>query len=173
MNPVGKVKRELKKSKREVKKGWFLWSLLMKTHKEIQNTAVILMPSKNDAYNYYAMLYVNQYLNKIERENAVILTHDKRVIRDAKNFSPNITSVIPWSRKKAKLLMKYASLYEFDNRLCIASLEEPYGRNGERLVDVKGITQEEIFAIGVYRLFPFVAEKHISWGKSIFEKEND
>ncbi len=46
--------------------------------------------------------------------------------------------------------MKFYSLYMFTDRLVIASLDEPDGRNGERMVGKKGITVGEIFPIGVY-----------------------
>lgn len=162
------VKRCLKKSIWQCRCGYLLWHQLIKKHPEIQNTAVVLMPSCDDADNYYAMLYLDQFLESTKRDNAVILSYDERVRAAASDFSANITSVIPFSRKKAELLMKYASLYEFDNRLVIASLEEPTGRKGRSLVGVKNLTAEEIFAMGVYRLYPFRKEKPIKWNGSNF-----
>lgn len=40
-----------------------------------------------------------------------------------------------------------------DDRLIIASLDEPYGRFGSRLLGLNGLTEEELFVIGVYSLF--------------------
>lgn len=157
------VEKKLKKSLFQCKCGYFVWHQLIRKHPEIQNTAVVLMPSCDDLCNYYAMLYINQFLEVTNRENAVILTYDKQVIENADKFSANIIAVIPFSRKKAELLMKYTSLYEFDSRLVVASLDEPTGRNGKNLVGIKGLTEEEIFAIGVYRLYPFRKEKPVAW----------
>jgi len=166
------VKKCLKKSVWQCRHGYFLWHHLVKKHPEIQNTAVILMPSCEDMDNYYAMLYIDQFLEHSERDNAVLLTHDSRVMQSAASFSANIISVIPFSRKKSEILMKYASLYEFDNRLVIASLNEPVGRNGKSLVGIKGLTEEEIFAIGVYRLFPFRKEEAKAWSGSNLGKRS-
>lgn len=163
------VKKLLKKSKRECQRGFLVWHLLIKKHPEIKNTAVILMPSCEDSYNYYALLYMNQFLKKSKRDNAVLLTWDKRVIQCAKDFSENITSVIPFSRRKAELLMKYTSLYNFDDRLTVASLVEPIGRDGHALIGVRGLTEEELFAIGVYGLFPFDKEIPKSFSGRKFE----
>ena len=51
--------------------------------------------------------------------------------------------------------MQYYCLYEFDKRLVIASLDEPNGRRGSALIGKRGTTKEEIFVIGVYRIYPF------------------
>ena len=37
----------------------------------------------------------------------------------------------------------------------MASLEEPNGRNGSALIGKKGTTEEEVFVIGIYRIYPF------------------
>ena len=46
-------------------------------------------------------------------------------------------------------------LYNFDKRFFCASLDEPYGRNGSRIIGARGITAEEVFVIGVYRTYPY------------------
>jgi hypothetical protein len=58
-------------------------------------------------------------------------------------------------RKKAEELMQFYCLYNFDRRFFCASLDEPYGRNGSRIIGARGITAEEIFVIGVYRTYPY------------------
>lgn len=149
--------------------GFYIWHQLIAKHPEIKNTAVILLPSSDDTNNYYALLYANQGITKMERDNAVILTFDKRVMASAKNFSNRIVNIIPFSRKRALALMRYASLYNFDDRLVIASLDEPSGRNGRDLVGIKGITEEEIFAVGVYKCYPFKKETPVTFAGSKFE----
>lgn len=51
--------------------------------------------------------------------------------------------------------MQFYCLYEFDKRFICASLDEPNGRNGSALIGKRGTTVEEIFVIGVYRVYPF------------------
>ncbi len=149
--------------------GLFLWHYLVKKNPEIKNTAVILIPTVNDIDSYYALLYADQYVKNKRRDNAVILTHDSRINKVIGDFSDKIIKVIPFSRKKSEALMQYATLYDFDERLIIASLNEPKGRNGTSPVGVKGITEEEIFAVGVYGCFPFEKELPVSFPNSIFE----
>ena len=40
----------------------------------------------------------------------------------------------------------------FTNKLIIVSLDEPQGRNGTNLIGTKGVTEEEIVAIGILGL---------------------
>ena len=51
--------------------------------------------------------------------------------------------------------MQFYCLYEFNKKFIVASLDEPYGRNGSALIGKKGTTKEEIFVSGVYRVYPF------------------
>ena len=70
-------------------------------------------------------------------------------------FSQKILKTVYLSRKKAEWLMQYYCLYEFDRRFVIASITEPYGRNGDRLIGKRNTTKEDVFVIGIYRLYPF------------------
>ena len=130
--------------------GKFVWHNLIKNNPEIQNTVIVLMPSEDEVVNQYALLYLDKLIEKVCRKNAVILTHDVAVIKNVVAYSDKIVKVVPFTRKQALKLMKYATLCEFDNRLYIASLEEPYGRFGSRMEGINGITKEEIVAAGIY-----------------------
>ena len=50
--------------------------------------------------------------------------------------------------------MQLYCLYEFNKKFICASINEPQGRNGSVLIGKRGTTKEEIFAMGVYRLYP-------------------
>ena len=88
-------------------------------------------------------------------KNAVLLTHDPAVKKCAGLFSRNILRVVDFGRQKAEHLMRFYCLYEFDKRFICASLDEPTGRNGSALIGKRGTTVEEVFVIGVYRVYPF------------------
>ncbi len=160
---VDKMKKLLKKNINKCYYGAYIWHSLLKKHPEIASTAVILLPDSDNDCNYYAMLYINEFLNSQNFNNAVILTTDKRIKEVYGLFSDRIISVIPFSDKKTKYLMQYYTLYEFDRRLIVASLDKPYGRNGSSLVGLKGLTKEEVFVMGVYRLYPFKQKQPLAW----------
>lgn len=132
--------------------GKFVWHNLIKNNPEIQNTVIVLMPSRDEEVNKYALKYIDKLIERTQRKDAVILTIDTEIEKNLKNYSEKIIKAILFTRKQATKLIKYAALYEFDNRLYIASLEEPYGRFGNRLEGINGITKEEIVATGIFRI---------------------
>ena len=148
------VKRQLYRNLRAAYRGWWQWHKVIRG-KGVGNTAVVLLPSCDREINHLALLYLDDMLKSRKHDNAVILTHDPAVLKSAGLFSQKILRVIPFSRKKAEDLMQFYCLYEFDKRFLVASLDEPNGRNGSVLIGKKGTTQEEIFVIGVYRVYPF------------------
>lgn len=148
------VKRQLYKNLISAYRGWWQWHKIVKK-KDVKNTAVILLPSCERETNLLALLYLDAMLEKRSFQNAIILTHDPVVKKCAPLFSQRILRVISFSRKKAEHLMQFYCLYEFDKRFIVASLDEPNGRNGSALIGKRGTTKEEIFVIGIYRVYPF------------------
>lgn len=149
--------------------GLFNWHMLIKKHPEIKNTLVLLLPSCDDVNNYFSLLYINQGIKKMGKDNAVVLTYDNRVVKQAKKFSGKIIKVIRFSKTKANSLMQYACVYNFDDRLVIGSLDEPSIRKGSNLIGLKGVSAEEVFAVGIYKCYPFEKEKPISFENSTFQ----
>ncbi len=139
-------------------RGWWAWHCVVRKY-HIGATAVILMPGTNRQYNRSALLFLDQMLKQRKYENAVILTVDRAAAASAKLFSENICAVECISRRKAEQFMQFYSLYEFDPRFIVASLDEPYGRNAWRLAGVRGTTVDELMALGVYRLPVFKRPK--------------
>ena len=136
-------------------RGWWQWHKVIKAKGVAGNTAVILLPGCERETNHLALLYLDDMLKSRKYKNAVLLTHDPAVRKCAALFSQNILRVVDFSRKKAEHLMQFYCLYEFDKRFICASLDEPNGRNGSALIGKRGTTVEEIFVIGVYRVYPF------------------
>lgn len=148
------VKRQLYRNLWASYRGWWQWHKITKS-KGFGNTAVVLLPSCDREINYLALLYLDAMLESRKHNNAVILTHDSTVEKCAGMFSRRILRIKKFSRKKAEDLMQFYCLYEFDRRFIVGSLDEPNGRNGSVLIGKHGTTREEIFVIGVYRVYPF------------------
>ena len=153
-NHLKEVKRQLYRNLLASYRGWWQWHQVIKG-KGVKNTAVVLLADCDREVNYLALLYLDAMLESRGHDNAVILTHDPQVIKSAGLFSQKILRVVSFSRKKAEDLMQFYCLYEFDKRFTVASLDEPNGRNGSVLIGKRGTTREEIFVIGVYRVYPF------------------
>lgn len=149
------VKKQLYKNLFAAYRGWWYWRGIVKRKGVDNRTAVVLLPSCDKEINFLALLYLDDMLKKRNYTKAVILTHDTRVQKSAMLFSTNILEVVTFERKKAEDLMQFYCLYEFDRRFIVASLDEPNGRNADKLIGKRGTTKEELLVIGVYRLWPF------------------
>jgi len=154
------VKRQLYKNLLISYRGWWYWHKLVSKYKKQDegNWAVVLLPDTNERDNYLSLLYLNRMLGQHKRSRAIILTHSEIVAKTAGLFSNKIVDIVWFSRKKAESLMQFYCLYNFDDRFICAGLDEPYGRNGSKMIGARGISAEEIFAIGVYRIYPYRQE---------------
>lgn len=155
------VKKHLKKVKRQLYRnllrayyGWWCWFWVCRT-KGFGNTAVVLIPGEDKEISYLSLLYLDQMLNARKHDNAIILTRDSLIMKTASMFSGRILKTQFFNRKKAEALMQFYCLYEFNKKFICASIDEPYGRNGSTLIGKRGTTKEEIFVIGIYRIYPF------------------
>lgn len=153
-----KLKRTMRRQLVQAYRGWWFWHRLVRRYR-LGRTKVVLLPGKNTAYNYTALLYLDQMLREQGFKNAIILTTEKTVARAAELFSKNILSVELIRRGRAERLMQFYCLYEFDVRFVVASLEEPEGRNAAGLIGKNGTTIGELMAIGVYKIAQFQKEK--------------
>lgn len=149
------VKRQLYANLFHAYQGLWQWHLINRIKGFGQRTMVVLLPGTDRETNYLALLYLDQMLENRNYENAVILTHDEGVIRSGHLFSERILEIKRFDCRKAEHLMQLYCLYEFAPNFICASIDEPYGRNGDRLIGKRGTTKEEIFVIGVYHVYPF------------------
>lgn len=147
------IQKQLRKNLLKTYQGWLKWRKIKR--KLTPQTAAILLPQNNTRDNYFALLYIDKFLEKHHFEKAVILTSDSVVVKVSDLFSKNISETLLISEKANKNILQFACLYRFDTRFFIASLTLPYGRHADRLIGVNKISYAEIFSIGVYQLDAF------------------
>ncbi|AGF58317.1 hypothetical protein B0P06_003368 [Clostridium saccharoperbutylacetonicum] len=146
------IRQILEQNINKAQEGRNLWIEICNKYKLGDEDYVILMPSLNAEYNYYALLHLSEFIDRVRAEKIIILTYDENVKKIGKMFSNKICDIYDFSREEAEYLMKFYCLYMFTDKLIIISLEEPEGRNGRQLIGKKGITLEELIAIGIYGL---------------------
>ena len=156
------MRSERRKKLRKAFRGWYVWHSLVKNHDmkgEHKNTAVILLP-QDDAENcFFALLYLDRMLSLRRFDAAILLTVSPLSDELISMFSEKVFSVESLSSDDADALLQYYELVEFDSRFIAASLDEPNGRNGRVLIGVSHITVEEMVAIGIYKIIPYVQKK--------------
>lgn len=132
-------------------RGYRIWNRI----DEAQHAPLyILMPEEKEEYNYYALLYLEEYLRRNGLHEAVILTCDEEAIAALGLFVPDGSikvKAVYISRTEALRLIKYYALYEFTSRFVIVSLSEPYDTHGENLLGVRGVGKEDLVCFDIYR----------------------
>lgn len=138
-------------------RGWWQWRKICKI-KGMKKTAVVLIPGEDAQISMYALDYLKPMLQCHGWDNAIILTPNHEFLKknsDNMIERDEILQVRYISLRSAADLIQLSCLYRFDERFICASLEIPIGRNGSRLIGKKGITKEEIFAVGIYGVVPY------------------
>lgn len=131
------------------------WDAMLHITKAGADDSVILFPGSDHECNLQGMRYLDTYMQRINTKRAIILTVDPFVKNNIGNFSDNVSSIIEISREQAQRFIVLYQLRIFDDRFIVVSLNEPICRNAEGMIDVKGITVEQLVAIGVYSIIPF------------------
>ena len=154
--------RESRKKLMQALRGWRIWySLVRRYDMKSGNakTVVVLLPQYDDEACYFALLYLDRMLSLRKMNAAVLLTVSSDIIEIAPIFSKKILAIEIIDNQVADSLLQYYELMMFDERFIAASLDEPNGRNGRALVGISNITVEELVAIGIYRIIPYVQKK--------------
>ncbi len=130
-------------------RGYRIWKRI---DRQLQSPLYLLMPKETDEYNYYALLYLEEYMKRKGLQEAVALTCDEEAIAALQAFVPNGKAKgVRLSGKEAARLIKYYALYEFTSRLVIVSLSEPYDTHGENLLGVHGVGKEDLVCFDIYK----------------------
>lgn len=155
---INALKRQLNSNLKIALKGCYYWHSICRT-KGFNNTAVVLIPDEDKEISYYALLYLDNMLEVHHFDNAIILTIDSVAAKAAPLFSKRILSIKVVSRKESESLIKLYSLIKIDDKFFCVSLDKPEGRKGSVLIGQKGVTKEELLAIGIYNIYPIVRPK--------------
>ena len=146
-------------------KAWQGYRIWKKIDKKYQAPMYILMPKEKDEYNYYALQYLEQYLERKKLRKAVVLTCDEEAIAALDLFvAKSMVRAVHISRDEAVKLVKYYALHEFTSRIVIVSLSEPYDTHAENLIGVRGVEKSDLVCFDIYRFSekPEAAQIHYS-----------
>ena len=157
MDKAGNASRELCKRIADAIQGWHLWRKILRKCKA-ENSIVMFFPSSDHRCNYHALQYMGQLLEQTGSSSVIIASVDPSVIVSSKVFSNKIKETMQLSQRQVEKLLRYYSVEPFDRRLIVCSLNEPYGRDTDKLIGVNGTTVGEIMTYGVFGLAKYVKE---------------
>lgn len=139
----------LEKAIKQAEYGRKIWLELVDKYGLEGNFRVVLFPSDDKDINTISVKAMRKLSEKVEK--LIALSYSQEVLSwDVKES--NIILQL-FSRKEAEALMRFYSMYEFTDKLIIASLDEPEGRKGKGLIGAKGITLEELVNIGIFKQY--------------------
>lgn len=128
-----------------------LWLALIREHGVARGDAVVLAPTQDGECNYYGLLYLDPFLDRIGARGALLLAADRRVAESAGLFSRRARAALLPACQAEKLLALY-SLYRFSDQLTVLSMSAPYREDIACLMRAKSLTAEDIVATGIYGL---------------------
>lgn len=127
------------------------------------NDYIILFSSQFNQLNYYALLYLNQFIAHKKPARTFIVTDNDLVMKAHSFFTDKIDGCHKLSSEDIAVILLFYRLYMFTDRLIIVALDELPGRSLGNLVGVNRITLEEIISLGIYQLRKFQPETAIQY----------
>lgn len=157
------------KSIYNVWKGRYIWKKVLKRYfVDLKFDFVILLPKGDSQVNYYTLLYLNKFIEYLEKrknslasigipvirrnENFFIITNDSDVNTCAQTICRRVSQIITFSDDEIEQLLQYYCLYPFTNRLIIGLLDGIPGRNDYTALIKCGFTVEELVANCIFDL---------------------
>ncbi len=132
-------------------RGWWQWHCICKT-RGMDRTVVVLITSDDPDVVCFALVYLDDLVQIRDCQNAIVLSTDSEILERACSSSKKILATKKINERQKDDLLQLMCLYRFDERFVCAALDEPAGRNGSRFIGRKGISKEEIVAVGIYGL---------------------
>ena len=151
-------KQLLKRQRKISKDGIRIWKRLRKTIREKNGNpdddVVIIVPPTNKENTVFSLLHLKDVYLSLGTK-IFFCSSDPIVEKIIPLFSSNAIFIQLSSEEINSMLTLYR-LIKFGNHLLIASLEEPFGRIGTRIIGVNGITKDEAFAVGALKIYKYV-----------------
>lgn len=155
---IGTVRRILRHKISCAIRGQRLWHRITQKYDPKRESVAVLMPTLSHSYNYHALLYLDQLIENIGKKSAIVLSPDQSAVAAAQFFSERIRKAMVITDKQAEQLMCFYTIFPYDFLFFVASLNEPYGRTGDKIVGKNGTTVGELMALGVFKLPEFRKE---------------
>lgn len=134
-------------------KGYLIWCHLTRPYHIKTDNFFLVYPGEEYLVPYIKK-YMYSYMYEKKAIKAVFFITDRKAaasLRDHFAKNPNIDIKVI-SCKEAKLLMKAYWYRAVCDKFMVISLKRMYERNLDRIIDQNGITDEDIFAAGLFTL---------------------
>ena len=142
---------------RKAKKGLSSWKKLMKNIGASRRDLIVFQPDGESDDAIYSLTCLNQLILTNDPLSVKFITTNSDM-KDYVNLFTNKANVTVIDQKTSDEIMNYALMTIFEPNFYIASLSDPYGRWGDRMIYQKMVGAEHCFAIGIYRVWNYKPE---------------
>ena len=133
------------------------WILLQENLKlEVgKNNKVILFPKETQLIYEAGLKYLDTFVMRHDIDKAYVVYVDEFIGDTLDEYSKNTFVKKQISETQMNRLITLYSLYPMEDKVTVVSLDKPFMRWGSKLKGVKGVTEEQLIAIGAYGIIPF------------------
>jgi len=127
-----------------------VWLGLVESTNLQKDDYVILFPSTDSEINYFGLVYLDQFIERVNAQRIFIITQDQFVRESCTSFSSHIIRKIDYSIVDIESLLYFYRLYKFTNNLIIVALDELPGRSLRNLLNIKEVSLKDLVKVGIY-----------------------
>ncbi len=133
-------------------RGRALWIRLRERY-EIDNGAYVVAFVEDDrALNGVALAHIGDLIADRRARGVVIVTDQEWVAERAAKGTDGVLAVVVLSARQIESLLSFYELYQFSPRIFFVSLTRPCENFLSRMVDVNGLTLEDLVCLSMYRI---------------------
>lgn len=111
------------------------------------------MTNENSKVDYYALLHLNDFMNRKYANEAIVIIDSKKAYQLVKKASlPSCVKLYQCSRKIIQLIYQYYSFYQCSDKLVFTYTNHPKDNQLGRVLRETSINEEEAVCLGLYRL---------------------
>jgi hypothetical protein len=133
-------------------RGRALWMRLRKRHHIDNGAYVVAFVEDDHALNEVALAHVQDLIADRRARGVVVVTDQEWVADQAGKETDGVLAVEVLANRDIEFLLSFYELYQFTPRLFFVSLTRPYGNRLWQMVDVNGLTLEDLVCLSMYRI---------------------
>lgn len=133
-------------------RGRALWIRLRKRYGIDNGAYVVAFVEDDPALNEVALARVQDLIADRRAGGVVVVTDQEWVAEQAGRQTDGVLAVEVLPNRDIERLLSFYELYQFTPRLFFVSLTRPYGNRLWQMVDVNGLTLDDLVCLSMYRI---------------------
>lgn len=155
-------------------KGCMLWRSIVHQHKIPADCAMILLPSPTDkACALFSVKHLEAFLQcNTHFKKAAFLSGNMKLDELIERYQVRqyVKAVVILSEQEINQLVDFYNTNENDGQFIVASLSVPFGRNAYAYTNIRSLSEEDVFTVGLYNILKgfehgFIAQTPAQRGK--------